>query len=375
MRLARGLAFRWLFVAASLCLSAGISGCAAVRANPSWRVPAAPAAGSKELVYYATDRERAKLVPKCRPGETPTAQPMYGSADRADGQLLYGEFSVRLPETQSYGNLVAYHPRPECLRSEADPVFLTGPIQHERAAFFAALRRAAEASAGKQVLVFVHGYDFEFDESILWTAQLKRYLEVDAPVVVYDWASKGDLLAYREDEQAVERSAPRLEAFLRDLHAESAGMHVDVLAHSIGNRLLLNALVRMAQQSSGPMFRNLILSAPDVSTARFVDQIAGATKLAHRTTLYVSSEDRALFASQRLHKDFRAGRDLILVAGVDTVDVSPVDTSRTKHSYYIENRWVLDDLNQILRDDAPPARRFGLIEMHAGDATFWQFRP
>jgi esterase/lipase superfamily enzyme len=226
------------------------------------------------------------------------------------------------------------------------------------------------------VLLFVHGYDFEFDEAVLWTAELKRYLEIDGPVIVYDWASRGDVLAYREDEQAVERSVPRLEGFLRELRAEMGDVRIDLIAHSIGNRLQLNALQSIAQKHSGPpLFRNMVLAAPDVASGPFVDQIAGSSKLAQRTTLYVSSSDRALLASQRLHKDLRAGRDLILVHGVDTVDVSPVDTSRTRHSYYIENRWVLSDIYQLLRDDAPPARRFGLVELKAGSASFWQLRP
>ena len=370
---AAGRCFRML---PALCLVLALAGCSVNRPNPSWRVPTAPTLESRDTVYYATDREPAKLTAKCHPGETLSTQPMYGNADSAAGGVLYGAFAVQLPPLSEYGALAPYHPRPECLRADSDPVFLTGPAQQERAEFFATLREAAAKSPGKQVLLFIHGYDFEFDEAVLWTAELKRYVEFDGPVVVYDWASRGDVLAYREDEQAVERSVPRLEGFLRELRREMGDIRIDLLAHSIGNRLLLNALLPAAQHHSGaPLFRNLILAAPDVASDQFVDQIAGVSKLAQRTTLYVSSADRALLASQRLHQDLRAGRDLILVRGVDTVDVSPVDTTRTRHSYYIENRWVLNDIYQLLRDDAPPARRFGLVELKAGAASFWQLRP
>ncbi len=375
MPLVRLAAARWSASAPTLCLVL-LAGCSVNRPNPSWQLPAAPTLGSQETVYYATDREPAKLTAKCRPGETLTTQPMYGNADRAAGGLLYGAFAVQLPPLTAYGALVPYHPRPECLRSTSDPVFLTGPAQQESAQFFAALREAALKSPAHQLVVFIHGYDFEFDEAILWAAELNRFLESDGPVVVYDWASRGDLLAYREDEQAVERSVPRLEEFLRKLQEQMHDVHIDLIAHSIGNRLLLNALQPIAQRHAGPpLFRNLILAAPDVPTGQFIDQMARASRLARRSTLYVSSRDRALFASQRLHKDLRAGRDLILVQGVDTVDVSPVDTSRTGHSYYIENRWVLNDIYQLLRSDAPPARRFGLVELRAGEASFWQLRP
>ncbi len=376
MPLVRVAAGRRFASASALCLVLVLAGCSVNRPNPSWQVPTAPTLGSKDTVYYVTDRTPAKLTAKCRPGETLTTQPMYGNADSAAGGLLYGAFGVQLPPLTAYGALVSYHPRPECLRSASDAVFLTGPTPQERAQFFAALREAALKSPGRQLLVFVHGYDFEFDEAILWAAELNRFLESGGPVVVYDWASRGDLLAYREDEQAVGRSVPRLEGFLRELHEQMGEVRIDLIAHSIGTRLLLNALQPIAQRHAGsPLFRNLILAAPDVATGQFIDQVARSLSLAQRSTLYVSSRDRALFASQRLHKDFRAGRDLILIQGVDTVDVSPVDTSRTRHSYYIENRWVLNDIYQLLYCEASPARRFGLVEVRAGDASFWQLRP
>ena len=370
---AAGRSFR---IVALFGLMTLLAGCAVTRPNPSWQVPVAPGLEGKETVYYVTDRVPIKPAAKCDAGETLTTQPMYGTVDSAAGSLLYGESVVQLPPVTEYGDLVPYRPRAQCLKTPSDPVFLSGPLQQERAVFFAGLREAAAAHGGKQVLVFVHGYDFEFDEAVLWTAELKRYLELDSPLVVYDWASRGDMLAYREDEQEVERSVPRLEGFLRELRAELGEVPIDLMAHSLGNRLLLDALQRMSPVASAPRpFRNLILAAPDIASAAFLDQIAAAARSAQRTTLYVSSVDRALLASQRLHKDLRAGRDLILVPQVDTIDVSPVDSSRTRHSYYIENRWVMNDIYQLLRDDTPPARRFGLVPLQAGKDTFWQLRP
>ncbi len=114
-----------------------LAGCGVNRPNPSWQVPTAPTLGSKETVYYATDREPAKLAAKCRPGETLTTQPMYGNADAVPGGVLYGAFAVQLPPLTEYGELAPYHPRPECLKAASDPVFLTGPSQQERAQFYA----------------------------------------------------------------------------------------------------------------------------------------------------------------------------------------------------------------------------------------------
>ncbi len=352
-----------------------MSGCGWNRPNPSWQIPAAPTLGSEEVVFYATDREPTKPAEQCKSGESPTTQRMYGNTAATGGLLRYGEYAVQLPPLSRVGELAEYRRRPQCVSSERDPIFLRGPVEQNEQQFFATLRDAASRH-GKHVVIYIHGYNFEFDEAVLWTAELERYLESDAPVVVFSWPSRGQALSYREDEVVVQNSTAGLEAFLKHLRGELGDMPIDLLAHSLGGRLLLQALESMVRaHTAGPLFRNLVLAAPDVSSKEFVDQIARVSSLAQRSTLYVSSVDRALFASQRLHHDFRAGRDLILVTGVDTVDVSPVDDSRTRHSYYIENRWVLNDLHQLLHDDSPPARRFGLVQLRAGDTIFWQLRP
>jgi hypothetical protein len=48
------------------------------------------------------------------------------------------------------------------------------------------------------------------------------------------------------------------------------------------------------------------------------------------------------------------------VPGIDTIDVSAVDTDLIGHVYYGDNRSVLTDISELFRSARPPEERFGL---------------
>ena len=93
-------------------------------------------------------------------------------------------------------------------------------------------------------------------------------------------------------------------------------------------------------------------------------------------TLYASSNDEALVASRAVHGYRRAGESgdtLVVVPGVDTVDVSEVDTSLIGHSYYGSNSTVLADLFELMHGSKPPDQRKWLRSMRLGALKYWKF--
>jgi hypothetical protein len=76
---------------------------------------------------------------------------------------------------------------------------------------------------------------------------------------------------------------------------------------AMGNRALVNALDRMTGLTR-KRFSEIMLTAPDIDAATFVQPSDGVTRHAERTTLYASNNDAALAASKRLHGAYpRAG--------------------------------------------------------------------
>jgi hypothetical protein len=84
--------------------------------------------------------------------------------------------------------------------------------------------------------------------------------------------------------------------------------------------------------------------------------------------------------SQRVHGYPRAGDswpDLVVVSGIDTIDVSEVDSSLLGHSYYGDNETVLTDLFYLIHEGRPPEKRDWLEPCEWFELEpFWMFsRP
>jgi esterase/lipase superfamily enzyme len=211
------------------------------------------------------------------------------------------------------------------------------------------------------------------------TAQIAYDLKFEGPAIAYSWPSQEGLLSYTIDENNVDWTVPHLKDFLQDVVKQSGAKSVHLVAHSMGNRALTSALREMVleQKSACPKFDEVVLTAPDVDADKFRRDLAPAIiTVAQRVTLYASSNDEALIASREVHGYRRAGESgaaMTIVPGVDTVDVSDVDTSFIGHSYYGSNSTVLADLFELLQGSKPPDQRKWLRAMQLGLSKYWKF--
>ena len=95
-------------------------------------------------------------------------------------------------------------------------------------------------------------------------------------------------------------------------------------------------------------------------------------------TLYASANDAALLASKKLQTYRRAGDTsdgVVVVSGIDTVDVSAVDTTFVGHSDYGDNTSVISDLFLLLSQDLPPPKRPRLRPAGNPSSRYWRFVP
>jgi esterase/lipase superfamily enzyme len=126
------------------------------------------------------------------------------------------------------------------------------------------------------------------------------------------------------------------------------------------------------------MFSQIVLTAPDIDTGEFMQLAAKFNGAASRVTLYSSSNDSAIKLSKFAHGYPRAGEsgdNIVVTAGVDTVDASVVDTSLVGHSYFADKRSVLSDLFYVLRDNKPPDERHSLESRQNAHGKYWAFKP
>lgn len=313
-----------------------------------------------------------------KPQETHLAK-TYGN-DR--GTLEVGTCEVSIPEKHEVGELE----RPSILRFEfnEDPkkhVVLLAVKPEATDKYFAELKSDISKSAGRQAFVFVHGFNVTFEGAALRTAQLKYDLAFDGPAIFYSWPSQGGLLQYAVDENNVVWTVAHLEEFITDIARKTGVKQLHLIAHSMGNRALTAALERLSRNLKPdelPMFNEVVLTAPDIDAEVFCRDIAPAiVKTANRVTLYASSNDGALAASKKIHGYPRAGEsgeNIVVVPGIDTIDVSKIDTSLLGHTYYGDNDTVITDIVQLLRESKPPGLRDRLRAAMSKGRKYWVFR-
>ena len=180
--------------------------------------------------------------------------------------------------------------------------------------FFARLRR----SPRRQVLFFIHGFNCQPEAQVFPAAEQLQALcdQLDpglAEVVTILWPCDDDfgvVLDYWDDQMAATASGLALGRLLgkfmdwRDRLGteETCLKHVNVLAHSMGNRLLVTALASWAHAygTVPALFRNLFLVAADVANDLFAPGQQGAplAAAARSVVVYHAADDFALRSSK-----------------------------------------------------------------------------
>jgi esterase/lipase superfamily enzyme len=259
-------------------------------------------------------------------------------------------------------------------------VIVSCKIQSE-SEFYNEAARAVKASRNKEAFVFVHGFNVAFRDAVYSTAQLAYDLEFSGAAILYSWPSNSSLLDYVGDLNNNDWTVPHLKSFLESLASRIGASTVHLIAHSMGNRALSNALAQIATAQASqfrPHFRQVVLTAPDIDVDTFKALAVSLKSTADRVTLYASANDRALRTSKALNGYPRAGDvsgQVVIISGVDTIDVSAVDTDFIGHSYYGDLKSLLSDIFSLLSDGKPPGQRFGLQEIIVAAGTYWRFRP
>jgi hypothetical protein len=215
------------------------------------------------------------------------------------------------------------------------------------------------AAAKSDVVLFVHGFRYSFDESLAITLRIVERAQVHATPVSYSWPSQDRLAAYADDYDMSEWTIAHLTDFIQDLvRALPAGAVLHIVAQSMGNRPLLEALARLNLPKG--RLGQLIMIAPDVDTQIFRELVLHSGPFLRRT-VYVSNHDLALRAAGFLHsRAGRAGdarRQYIVIGEVDTVDASPLKSGVSGHSIYEFSQLLFDDLGAVLKDESVTGRR------------------
>ena len=145
---------------------------------------------------------------------------------------------------------------------------------------------------------------------------MARLTDFKGPVIQYSWPSQGMLFKYGVDETNMYWDERNFRNFLIKLARQPWTKEIVLISHSLGARLLIPAVEYVDQNSAdadSSNISNIILASPDIDRQNFerdiAEEILSARRIKYdrRITIYVSSKDKALAVSRRIHGYPRLG--------------------------------------------------------------------
>jgi esterase/lipase superfamily enzyme len=312
-------------------------------------------------VWFATDRE---------PTGSREANQFFGR--QRGTQLRYGVVEVTIPPGHERG--IVERPVLWSIRRVEHPTFhvtMLRPQLQSPDDFYADLNQRLGKTRRKQAVIYVHGFSNSFADAARRTGQMAHDLRFQGVPLFYSWPSQESLPAYPADETIARTSAIRLSQFLDDALTRMAQTDVYLIAHSMGNLILTNAFVDLAQRRGDvkERIKELIMVAPDIDTTEF-DQLADKLLAAGAgVTVYASRDDLALQMSRKYRSGLKRLGDLATGAfprkGIDTIDATGIDTSFLGHAPFF-----MGDLTYLINTGLRAAQR----DLDPVGEYFWAFK-
>ncbi|MBA4338765.1 MAG: hypothetical protein C0421_07970 [Hyphomonas sp.] len=303
-------------------------------------------------ILFATNRAKQAGV-----------HPAFTSQCSADADpLSWGEARVSVPNRRAAGKIQ----RPWSIAGLSLPAnarqhfILEGCELLSKTALIERLRMN-ETGTG---FLFVHGYNTSFDAGLFRTAQIAADLEIDGQVFHYAWPSAGRPWKYDFDADNILASVSPFKRFIKTLIEEGGITQLNVVAHSKGNQLVLNAFADLAKESVELSARHLVLASPDVAEAPARGWLKEASNLFQTVTLYANAHDRPLLLSMakasgpRMGALMPDGHPFIepALANFDTIDAGDVDFDyfAFNHDAYVDAPILRYDLEALLKRSLRP---------------------
>ena len=220
-------------------------------------------------------------------------------------------------------------------------------------------------SAGRQLTLFVHGFNNTFSTSISQAVSVAEDLKLRDPIVLWTWPSEGTKSGYVRDIAAVDFNRIYVRQVIKELKHANDQLDISLLAHSMGGRVGIDLLGIFSDH--GMRITNTVFVAVDVPQPRFKQGLKYHGNASSLTSLYTNANDRALYASRfvtRLPPAGLAGDALLVVSDLDTIDVSAVDGEffEINHSHAFDVPMVAADASHLLCNRVPASGRSGLTK-------------
>lgn len=358
------------------------------------RLALMPKPGTRHLpVYFATTRNRATT----ERGQADATAPLFTTTPTE--ATSFGRVVMQVPAEviKRLGDDRATNLKLDRGREKLSSVDVFKRVRHRHlssqtfaTSLKAHLGRAALSK--RQALIFVHGFNVDFDEATKRLSQVAFDLEFDGALIAFSWPSMGNQLRYLTDRQRADASVDQFVRFLDQLSADLPGVTLHVMAHSMGNRILTRALHKIAVRSTDatrPKLGEVILAHAD-ATQGWCAKLGAVRPFVRGITNYANRDDAALRLSRGIRLgEARCGLNPRAYDGIETIDTTGMGGKRTSlfsvmfgaknhHGVFANDPLLFGDISRLIASGQRPAhqRTPEFVERKDVDGdTYWAFDP
>lgn len=287
----------------------------------------------------------------------------------------YAELTVSIPPTHKPAQIEWPKGRKA---NPATDFAITGQSVLSQAQFAAAI--APGKASSSHLGIFVHGYNYNFQESLYRLAQLSYDAKLQGTMIAFSWPSQAAVAGYVADKESATYSRDYLAALMIQAVKERGGDDVIVFGHSMGGWLVVEALRQLKFAGRDDVLDKLtvVLAAPDIDSDVFRTQMLVIGKMKHPLTVLVSGDDKALAVSRLISASTnRVGTldvndpkiaEAAAQAGVALIDISQVHSSdKANHSRFVDLVGLYPSL--AANNERQDLRKAGAFVFNAAGAT------
>ena len=262
-------------------------------------------------------------------------------------------------------------------------------MQYAGRRFAAQVDAQLAASRNKDIFIYTHGYNVDFDYSTLVSKELQHFLGYQGAFISYNWTATPSRLAYFRDQESAMATRRNLRSLIEYLSGNTRARRIHLIGYSAGSRLAFETAYQIALLADPkPRMGKLILISSDLDRAFFLQAIEdGLLDAVDDVTLYQSQTDAALamsrlvFGRERLGEATADGRvdpavqsRLAELDDLHIIDVTDAEAANAGngHWYFQSSPWASSDLFLSLLTDRDPGAR-GLVR--SPGAAVWRFPP
>jgi esterase/lipase superfamily enzyme len=216
-----------------------------------------------------------------------------------------------------------------------------------------------QATSGRDVLIYVHGFNQTFETAVLDAARLSDDIKFRGETLAFAWPSRAQLFDYGYDRDSAMWSRDALHAVLDALLASPTTGRINIVAHSVGSMLAMEALRALSAERgalAADRIGALVFAAPDIDMDVFTSSVEHIGPLARKITVITATNDRALALSGWMAGGMTrvgaAEKAKLKLYGVHVIDASEEGWGLINHDLFLSNDQVRGVIRQIIAEGA-----------------------